>query len=301
MINKWLITTKGFEETNLVQLWRFVTGKIRKNGKDYFFKLANKPSLNQKIQNEIEFNTQICTSIKQNCVKYFDVPEIFESGYWEKRYFYIGNFVEGFPLLQKKNNGDARNIANFAKHLENITKINSYFLSLTNIIFTTELGNTIEAHWKNSFKPKIDHFYTEIGRDDLNEVKTVFDNYTDIKESYGLCHRDFVPWHMIWNGEKIVLIDAEHAGNLNPKFYDTAYFFCSLYTSAQLPDLAKKFLNLSVKQFKTEGIDINYFRKHFRPILASRIIAKFWDAKNSNKDLDVYLQLKNEFLKNKLI
>jgi hypothetical protein len=66
---------------------------------------------------------------------------------------------------------------------------------------------------------------------DVDELKDVYVS--------ALTHRDFTPWHMVdinLNKEKIRLIDAEHATNLNPIFIDFVYFYHRLYTHGKVPN-----------------------------------------------------------------
>lgn len=295
-IREWFRKKFDFESCELTQHWRHVTGKVKRGGKLYFLKMATQSDIGQKTQNEVEFNQQIIKSIRNDKVDFFVVPRILETGFMEEKFFYISEYFAGKCLMEKNFSITPKSLL-LAKYLETIAKINLYLMQIKGFKFAIESGYNIETKWFDSIKPKIDRFYDETKKTaGLEKVKKIFDEYDLIKEAFGLCHCDFVPWHMLLEGDKVVLFDAEHAGNLNPKFYDTAYFFTRIYTYGRASELAKKYIQLFKKNMKIYGIDDEYFKTHFQPILATRIIGAFWDAQNDKVDLTIFQKMRDEFL-----
>jgi hypothetical protein len=300
-IEQWLKIDLGYEVVNLKQEWRHITGRIEKDNKKYFFKMASQAEISQKTRNEVEFNDQISKITKKEKVNYFTVPEILFSGLYKDLFYFVSEYFETNVLLNKSGNDKVPRYDLLERNLDKIVHINLWLISCHTLRFTAENNISIEQKWQESIVAKNDRFYQETSSHNLQEIKKVVDEYDGIGEAWGLCHRDFVPWHMIENDGQIVLIDAEHAGNLNPMFYDTAYFFTRLYTYGKNPKLAKLFLKKIIRNLSIIGKDEKFFWKHFKPILATRVIGAFWDAQNDRINIKIFEELRDDLLKDKIV
>ena len=285
---------KGFNVLNIKQLWRHIHGKLEKNNKIFFFKMSSTPGIGERTQNEVSWNKQICELIKKFNIDYFNVPKIYDYGHYQEKFYYLSSYYSGQFLSQK----NPFNIKNLSKWIDKIVKTNLFFLSLKNIKFYRDKDskNLIEK-WDDYFK-KNNNRYEEIKENQLenviNEVKNLKNTYTA-----GVNHGDFVPWHMIQDTGKFTLIDGEHASSQTPRYYDICYFYHRVYTSANAPKFAKYYLSKIRQSIPLS--EKNKFDISIRPILASRIIGGFWDAKtNGLKDLTYHNQLKKDFSKNNL-
>jgi len=285
---------KGFNVLDIKQLWRHIHGKLEKNNKIFFFKMSSTTDIGERTQNEVSWNEQIYKLIKKSNIDYFNVPKVYDYGHYQGKFYYLSSYHAGQFLSQK----NPFNIKNLNKWIDKIIKTNLFFLSLKNINFYRDKNSkNFTEEWDGYFK-KVNGWYEEVKENQLqgiiNEVKKLENTYTA-----GISHGDFVPWHMIQDNEKFILIDGEHASGQSPRYYDICYFYHRVYTSADSPKCAKYYLN-KIRQ----GLSIpekNRFDVSIKPILASRMIGGFWDAKTSGlKNLTYHNQLKKDFLKNNL-
>jgi len=287
----------GYNVLNLQQLWRHMHGKLEKDNKIFFLKMASTPDIGERTQNEVSWNRQIHDLIVESGIDYFDVPEIYESGEYEKKFYYLSSYHDG-SLLASKNPPDTERLDQW---LDKILKSNLFFLSLQkqDLRLQRDQGSEdLTKKWDEFFK-KIQGWHQEVEEHRLQEILEAVKNLKDTYEP-GVNHGDFVPWHMIQDGEKFILIDGEHASTQSPRYYDVCYFYHRLYTSAQNPELAKSYLN-KIRSQLHEG-EKNKFDLSIKPILAARIIGGFWDAKTDERDdISYHKSLRDDFLKNNLL
>lgn len=110
----------------------------------------------------------------------------------------------------------------------------------------------------------------------------------------GVSHGDFVPWNMIREGDRIVLIDGEHGSAKTPRYYDVAYLYHRLYTLVGRPDLADRYLRAVVSGFDSD--ELARFHDFFPHVLASRTIGGYFDAKNDGTSFEYHDRLRDEVL-----
>lgn len=285
----------GYNVLDLQQLWRHMHGKLEKDNKVFFFKMASTPDIGERTQNETSWNQQIHRLVKESGIYYFNVPEIYDTGEYEGKFYYLSSYHEGTMLASK----NPPYTDGLDRWLNRIVKSNLFFLSLENLSLPRDRGQKgIDKEW-DKFIKKIKSRHQEVEEHQLQEVLEEVHNLKNTYEQ-GVNHGDFVPWHMIHEGDRFVLIDGEHASAQSPKYYDICYFYHRLYTSAQNPELAKLYLNKlrsSLPKSEKNKLDLS-----IRPILAARIISGFWDAQNDNQVCVAYHKdLKEDFLKNKLL
>lgn len=288
---------KGFKVIDIQQVWRHVHGKLEKDNKIFFLKMASTPDIGERTQNEVSWNRQTHDLIVESNIDYFDVPEIYESGEYEGKFYYLSSYHDG-SLLASKN---PPNTERLDMWLDKILKSNLFFLSLQKQDLRLQRDQDSEDltnKWDEFFK-KIQGWYQEVEKHHLQEILEAVKNLKDTYEP-SVNHGDFVPWHMIQEGKKFILIDGEHASAQSPRYYDVCYFYHRLYTSAQNPELAKNYLSKLRDQLPKE--EKNKFDLSIKPILATRIIGGFWDAKtNEQDDTSYHNRLRDDFLKNNLL
>jgi len=284
----------GFEVLEVEQLWRHIHGKLKKDDQILFFKMASTKDIGERTKNEVSWNNQIGEAAKQQAIDTFAVPKVFQTGEFNGNYFYISEFYEG-PFLATK---EPRDVSRLEKWLDKIVDTNLFFLRLENIEFDRDKEQkSIFDQWDEYFN-KISSWHQEVKENDLDDI---FEAVKEMKNTYkpAVNHGDFVPWHMIEANGKFVLIDAEHASSKSPRYYDIVYFYHRLYTSANSPDLAKKYLNMIRERLPAD--EKEKFERSIRPIIAARIIGGFWDAKTDGQDdLTYHQQLRQDFLDNNL-
>ncbi|MBU1200151.1 hypothetical protein KJ953_01290 [Patescibacteria group bacterium] len=284
----------GYQVLDIQQLWRHVHGKLEKDNKIFFFKIASTSSIGERTRNEVSWNKQINQLITRSGIDYFITPKVYETGTFKGKFFYLSDYYVG-KLVASKYPPDTKGLKSW---LNKITKTNQFFLSLQNVTFYRDINSdNLIKKWDGYFQ-KVNGWYEEVKENQLQEVLEIV---KELKTTYkpGVNHGDFVPWHMIQANKKFILIDAEHASSQSPRYYDICYFFHRLYTSANDPNTAKDYLNKIRDNISNK--EKNIFDKAIRPILASRIIGGFWDAKNGDLDeLKYHQKLKDDLLTNNL-
>ena len=286
----------GYDILELHQLWRHLHKKPKKDNKIFFLKMASTPDIGERTQNETLWNQQIGSLIEKADINYFDVPKIYESGEYEKKFYYLSSHHDGSMLAFK----NPPNTENLDQWIDKIVKSNLFFLSLQkqNLNLRRDQDSISSQKKWNEFFQRVQSWYLEVKEHQLQEM---LESVKKLRDTYelGVNHGDFVPWHMIQDGGKFILIDGEHASSQSPRYYDVCYFYHRLYTSAQNPGLAKNYLNKLRNQLSEE--EKNKFDLSIKPILATRIIGGFWDAKTDKQDdVSYHNGLRNDFLKNNL-
>ena len=286
---------KGYTVIELQQIWRHVHGKLKKDNKIFFLKMASTSDIGERTRNETMWNNQIGSLIEKAGVDYFDVPHIYETGEYNDKFYYIASH-HGGDMLASKNPPTTESLE---KWIDKIVKSNIFFLSLQreDLNFHRDKDSIISQDKWDEYFQRVQSWLEEVKEHQLQEI---FNEVKNLKNTFepSVNHGDFVPWHLIQEGEKFILIDGEHASTQSPKYYDVCYFYHRLYTSAKNPELAKTYLAKFRSHLSEE--EKNIFDVSIRPILATRIIGGFWDAKTDGlEDVTFHNKLREEFLKNK--
>lgn len=282
---------QGYTVHVLDQQWRHAHGKLEKDGRIFFLKMASTPDIGERTRNEASWNTEINQKINSSKVDYFAVPEIYETGKYEGKFYYLASYHEG-PFLAEKDK-----TAELEPWLNKIVQTNLFLLSLKDKTFYRDQGLTPKIqdwdNWQN-----FDKWYEQVKDYNLEPIYQAAKNLEKIYEP-GVNHGDFVPWHMIKSKNKFILIDAEHASGLTPRYLDIIYLYHRLYTKANNPELAKNYLNKI--RFRLPKEERNKFEQAIQPILAKRIVGGYLDYKSGDKtDLGYHEKLKQDFLNNNL-
>ncbi len=287
---------KGYEVIELQQIWRHLHGKLKKDDKIYFLKMASTPDIGERTKNEPAWNDQIGNLIKKEAVDYFDVPHIYDIGEYEGKFYYLSSHHSG-DMLASNNPPSTVNLEGW---IDKIVRSNLFFHSLQrqDLNFPRDQQReSFEDGWKEYYQ-SVQSWHEEVKEHKLEEVFDEVKNLKDVFEP-SVNHGDFVPWHMIQEGKKFILIDGEHGTKESPKYYDVCYFYHRLYTSGQNPELAKVYLGKFKDKLAEE--EKNKFHLLIRPILTARIIGGFWDAKTTGgEDLSFHSRLREDFLNNDL-
>src|SRR3989344_6982387 len=118
---------KGYKVQKLEQLWRHVTGQVKFENEKLFLKLASTEEIGERTINEAVWNKNV-TSVWKKYLTTFKSPKIFDEGYFQDKYWFIGEFVFGKPLaeIDNKNNDiavkDLHKVAEIAKNIMEISR-----------------------------------------------------------------------------------------------------------------------------------------------------------------------------------
>jgi len=282
---------KGYKVTNIKQPWRHFVAILEKDGQKHFLKMASGPGIAERTKNEVQFNKEVFKLVQKNKIDYFNVPEIITEGYYQKYYYFICQYYDS-DLTATKNPPDPKNLQQW---LSQVVKINRFLDSLPNLDLPWDQK---ENEVVEEYSKKHQIFYNEVKDPSL---KPILELANQIKNCYqpALNHGDFVPWHLIQNGEQLILIDSEAASNLKPKYYDIAYFYRAVYTTLG-PTLANKYLSLYLKTLSEKEKQI--LKPLFKSLLAIRILGGRYDLILENKKVSPsYHQIQEELLAGKII
>jgi hypothetical protein len=253
--------------------------------------LASTRDIGERTRNEASWNAHTASLIRNLNVQFFDVPQVYETGFIEDKFYYISEFYGGRKLATKP----SLNVEGLDRWLDTIVKVNLFLLSIQyHNPLPYEKGRHLKS-WGNYFEI-VKKMYEAVKEHGLREILEAVQMLRDTYKP-AINHGDFVPWHMIEHGSKLILIDGEVAGTNFAKYHDVAYFYHRVYTSAHAPSIAKEYLN-KVRD-ELPSAEKYEFDRSIKPILAERIIGGFWDAKTRGiSDLTFHHNLKTAFLNN---
>jgi aminoglycoside phosphotransferase (APT) family kinase protein len=261
----------GYSVLQLEQRWRHVHGLLARDDSQLFFKLASTAEIGAKTQNEVAWNRAVAEPLLELSEGTLIVPKIRGQGFHNDNFFYLADYYTGeFPADHDPPRTDA-----LPRHLSSLVKIALLLNKLSNDTLWGAEGQSSSESLLERFLNEVDRWQRDSGRSDLHTLRELVQ---PLKQMYlpRLSHGDFVPWHVILHGEKLVLIDGEHAWSGRPQYYDVAYFYHRLSTSAARPDLAKRFLSEFFSGLPES--EKSTFWARFVPLIAARSIAGFYDA-----------------------
>lgn len=286
----------GYEVNNIQQQWRHVHGSVEKQGRKHFFKLASTKGIGKRTQNEVSWNTQVTEQIEKKKIVSFTVPKIHETGWYGELFYYLSDLHEGEMLISPSLPTAAETAPRW---IPTVVEMNLFLLNLENITFLRDNETAmLEDKWP-SYWQMYENWYEETQETALQPVLEEVKQLERLLVS-GINHGDFVPWHMILEKDRLVLIDGEHASSRTPRYYDIVYFYHRIYTKGKLPDLAKIYLQQISRTIERSKED--HFRETFRALLASRIIGGWWDHKvqHDGSEIAFHEALLQDFLNDTL-
>lgn len=259
---------KGYQVIKLEQIWRHVTGSVKFENEKLFLKMASTEDIGERTKNESAWNENM-NSVWKKYIKFFQVPKKFDEGVFENKYWFVAENVFGKPLVEigkGKQEIDKNDLDQAALIAKNILDLTDKCLLPRDITNVREIWKRILPELSKERASN-----TKIKTSVL--VKFIEDHTGDT--GVGVCHGDFVPWHILkTEKEEYFLVDAEASQVAGLKFYDVAYFYHRVYTKLKRPDLAEYFLNKFKEIYRWTEDD----ERAFRPVLASRILGGYFDA-----------------------
>ena len=262
------LESKGYKVQKLEQPWRHVVGLVKFENEKLFVKMASTPGIGDRTINEAAWNRNT-NSVLKKYITTFKTPKLFDEGYFQDKYWFIGEYVFGKPLAEV----DGKNSDISDNDLERSAEI------AKNILKISELGLLPKdaEHFKVIWNTRIFDVAKEWSKITKYNTKKLLRYIEERKNNIeiGSSHGDFVPWHIIkTKNNKYYLVDGEHGQVAGVKFYDVAYFYHRVYTKLKRPDLAEKFLTKFKEIYKWS----EEYEKAFAPVLASRIMGGYFDA-----------------------
>ena len=277
--------SKGYKVQKLEQPWRHVVGQVKFENEKLFVKLASTTGAGERTINEATWNRNL-NVVWKKYITTFKTPKIFDDGYFEDRYWFIGEYVFGKPLarISDKNTDIPIN------DLQRSAEIAREILKLTKLALLPKDVEHFKEIWRQRMIEVARMWSKEIRRDTKKLLRLIELNIDSV--DIGSTHGDFTPWHIMkTDNNHYYLIDGEAAQIAGPKFYDVAYYYHRVYTKLQRPDLAELFLSKFKNIYDWNEND----EKLFIPVLASRIIGGYFDAE---RDGVTSLELNMEMEKN---
>jgi hypothetical protein len=280
----------------LEQRWRHVHGIVQLDDRQLFFKLASTAEIGAKTQNEVAWNIAVADPLLEISDGMLIVPKIRGTGFHNGNFFYLADYYTGeFPA-----DHDPPRTQALPRHLSSLVMIALHLNKLSDDTLWGVEGKSSNESLTERFLGDVDRWQRDSGRSDLSHLR---ERVETLRQMYlpRVSHGDFVPWHVILHGEKLVLIDGEHAWSGRPQYYDVAYFYHRLSTSAARPDLAQRFLREFCSGLPES--EKSTFEARFVPLIAARSIAGFYDAtlfEDQRRVIDMHEKLKSMIVSNNL-
>ena len=258
--------SRKYKVKNLWQGPRHVLGELEKSDKNLFLKLSTTEGISAVTKNEYNWNEEFNSQIKRPSSNYW-VPRNYDCGIYQKKLFYlITDKLEGDLLAEEPTKSKISKL-----FISNIPKV----LAFSQLIQSLKVKNPDQKgiHYEiflNKAKSWLDEIPNDIqAKYDLEKLyKRVAKGVSDLKAKPR--HGDFAPWHLIkLEGERLALIDGEHALKNGVELYDIGYFIQRVFSVLKNPKVAGDIFNL----LNEKGLDM----KKLRCILAARAIGGFLD------------------------
>lgn len=254
---------QGYKVLQLHRPNRHIIGRLEKDNRLFFLKIAVNSELSKKIDNEYRSTIMLDRQLKL-------FPDLFVRAIvdhgsidfnQQSLSYIITDYIDNKYLSNQTLKNNIKQTAKMAYELSKIKPFRIPFIHRVNP----------GKHLYESAQ----FFASQIDINSKKILRIIANKQDDIKIAYG--HGDFSPWHLYKVDNKLFLIDAEQAG-VKPKYYDVANFYLRLRQNLKSKRLANKFL----KEFylMLPNIDRVSFWHEFRPVLAERAIGHAWEVKN---------------------
>jgi hypothetical protein len=262
---------QGYSILNLDQRWRHVHGVLNRDNRNLFLKLASTAEIGVRTKNEVSWNDAVADKLLESSGGKIIVPKIRQTGSFNGRFFYLADYYEGDLAADH----DPPRTESLSERLSSLVLLAIHLNKLSDDSLWYATEPLAKEELVRLFFDDVDRWQRSSGRDDLGVLREFVE---PLRQHYlpRLSHGDFVPWHVILNEEKMVLIDGEWGWSGRPRYYDVAYFCHRVATSAARPDLAKSFLGEFMSELpESEKLD---FKAQFIPLIAARSIGGFYDV-----------------------
>jgi len=285
-------TKKGYEVGDLTQIWRHVTGRVSRDGHDYFLKLASSPSVSPRTENEAAWNRFVNASGDHHLP--MAVPTVFETDREGELFWYTGEYLNG-NLLARVDQPDET--AALETGLPQIVQTAAAIMVLPTAgalpLDAAFQGKTIQGEIMERVEK-----YSESVPQDLSALKAFVQERLQFARSAPQ-HGDFVPWGMMRTSDgKLYLIDGEAARINGCKFYDVAYFYHRVYTKMRRPDIAQQFL----QEFEKVHPLTDGEKENLCLMIGLRLVGGYMDALKDNlTSPELQDQLKSKLLEDVVI
>jgi len=292
---KELLDQKGFEVVSLEKIWRNITGHVKKDGLDMFFKLAVNPTHSGGLKNEFAWNELFEAEPLANTN--VQIPKNYVSGEFKECFWFACEYIAGKALVEPDyiyvdgvaQRGPKYIVSNPAQIRNRLPEIAQLFKScfeyktdkLLPYDIAKEGRDRVESFWKIT-----NQWVEESGRE-LSPLVDLITEYFDCMLVQGISHGDFVPWHlMVDQQDRMYLIDAERGQIKGIKFFDLAYMYHRLFAVAEAPQLANALIAELKKIYDFSEED----KRGFYAILAQRVIAGYAEAIGNPRYISVTMQ-----------
>lgn len=283
---------RGYRVVRIVQPWRHVTAHVRSGREHFFVKLASTVALSDKIRNEIAWNRALHQVLRRRADVPFRVPLIVDEGQYGSRSFFVSTYHPPHLLATR-----LHRTRTLQRWVPSLVHASLFLLRLPAIPLPHDTEDRRSATTaQRMYETNVEKWYRAARKDVPAEVFRLARSL-DIRRFPGVTHGDLVPWHMLRDGKRFVLIDAEHASSRRPKFYDVVCFAHRVCTNGYAPHVADAYLRLLRRRLTDQ--ERRQFDQLFRPLLALRIIGGFWDAAQDGSDLRYHRQLLRVFQQRK--
>lgn len=262
------LNKKGYEVVNLRQPWRHVVGKIKKDGKEFFFKIASTEEIGKKTKNQIDWSERM-----SGILKTMKVPEIKDKGEYKGLPWFTNEYVEG-PLLADYVKDRGKGTKNLKENLKKVALLAKEIMELPSDALSPKKTQERMELVKGKMIEKVDGWIELVDKKESITELRKFMTEKLLEVQFAPSFGGFVPWHMIKRNEEIYLIDSEHGKMEGIKFYDVAYFYHRVFTKLQTPDIADEFMQIFLKLYPMSNRD----KETLRMILAQRLIGGYMDA-----------------------
>ncbi len=292
-----LLLSKGYQIVGHERSKRNWRIKASKSGCEYFIKLAVDDKVSERLVNEAVWNERMGKALGTER-GLFRVPEVVEHGTWGELAYLITPFYAGKPICEPW----GTDAAPLDAWLERVINTNLFLLDVEGIRLPrdAQLAGSDQERAEHYFE-KTKSWFDTLANGDQESLAPLLEivRRESLGIPLGLNHCDFVPWHMLEDGDRFILIDGEHATSRAPRFYDIAYFFHRVATKASDQPRAINYLHEVYCRLGPQ--DRQKFKRVMHALLASRIIGGFFDAHNDQTDLAPHRRFAGAYLADRLM
>lgn len=284
------IEGEGYTIEEVISKGRYYILKISKSGVYYVFKISTSEGINETLKNELSWNLKMFErSLKTDFLR---VPKIVDSGSINGSDYIITEYFPGSRFrdeLSKVSDSILESLVKTTLFIDSQKDVLTYKNEVEDEkgIVITSVKDLAEKYIKTS-----NNFALEVEGYDLVALLEIVKGYENLSE-IGLNHNEFEPDNFIVKDGTVMLYHGERASARSIRFFDVAVLYTKLYYTHKNPELAKRYLKTFMSLYKG---DLEYFKKSFKVMVASRLIGGYWDfCRNYENDI-VHLEYLREDL-----